>query len=572
MIQVKVADDLRELDRVPTAEPFHRCMDVIDGKGAKVVVPLTGDRALIGRAQDASIFLDDDGVSRRHAELYRDPFGRWWVRDLGSSNGTLVNGFRIDERLLELGDEIEIGKSKLVMTASDTVPSQEPAPLGSDMAVREARPQRISALEMAGEPTIRAAHLTTLMALAQRMQSIENVSERLRLLCSLMVSEQFYGRSATVIRLNREDASQPPRTLCSPQSSAEWRGQTLYVTNSLLDALRAKPQAMLASDTDPGSSSMAMAPTDRPEAAAASAMACPLGVTDKEIDVLYVMIPPSHGTMEWLTLMSLATDYFRQTESIWRIRRQARVNALVEHDLERGREIQMRLIPQDIEVEHLDIAVGFLPCRWVAGDYVDIIPTAKDASTLLVVADVCGKGLPAALVSSSVHTMVHACTRAGASLLGMVTLLNEHLFEHLPANRFVTGILTRLDPATGEMEFVNAGHPAPLVFDPDGRMRQLEVGHYEPLGLARVRYSLQTDVLETGQIMVMFTDGLTELKDQSGRMLTSERLGDHLASIIRSEPEAPVTQIADKLNETLDSYQGDRLQADDRTFLIVRRL
>ena len=561
----------RKLASIPSAEPFHRALEVDDGDGDKSVVPLAGDRLLVGRSAEAQLHLTGEGVSRRHAELFRDPFGRWWIRDLGSSNGTLVNGFAVAERMLDQDDVITIGSHTLSMTASDTAPGEESDIAGPGVTVWASTSAQISSLDQAPPPEISASHLDTLMALSRRLQAVESLAERHRLLCSLMVSEQFGGLSAVVIRLDRTDPTAEPQTLCSPQTGTAWRGQSLYITNGLVKALCGEPEPILTRDVEPGNTAVDYA-TQTPEAAAMSAMACPLNVVDAATDALYVMVPPSHATVQWLTLVKLAADLFAQADINWQARRLAHVNAMVEQDLNRGREIQMRLVPSDVKVAGMDLAIRFEPCRWVAGDYVDIVGPTKAGKTLLVVADVCGKGLPAALVASSVHTMVHTFMRAGVDLPHLVAMLNDHLYEHLPANRFVTGVFVLLDPATGKVEQINAGHPAPIVISPDGKRREFVVGHDEPLGLTKVRYKVEEDELDTGHLLAMFTDGLTELQDQSGRMLTSYRLGDHLRQIYASEPEMPAEGVADKLQRVLNAYQGDRLQHDDRTFLLARRI
>jgi serine phosphatase RsbU (regulator of sigma subunit) len=563
-------EDLTRIGMSPTTAPVNRCLEVDDGDGERRLVPLGGERMLIGRLAEAPIQLHSKGTSRRHAELFSDPFGRWWIRDLGSSNGTLVNGFRIDERMLELDDQIQIGDAQLVVTTPSARLSEAPAVAADAMPVREAkRDGHISTLTRGEEPKISAQHLTTLMGLNRRLASIDTVGERLRQLCSLMVSKQFGGRAAVVLRLDRKDAGKSPQPLCKPQAAADWDTDALFVTKGLLQRLRQRPEAMLSDEGDSGASGADIASV--PETAAMSAMACPLRTAPDEVDVLYVMMPPTHGTMEWLTLTSLAAEQFRQTEINWAARRQARVSAMLEQDLQRGHDIQMRLIPKKIDVAGLDATLSFKPCRWVAGDYVDVVKDLKSGKTLLVVADVCGKGLPAALISASLHTMVHTCMRAGASLLGMVTLMNEHLYEHLPANRFVTGIFMAIDGQSGAVEFINAGHPAPLVLGPDGGRRYFDMGDYEPLGLTKTKYTYLTDRLEPGELLAMFTDGLTELRDQQGKMLTSERLADHMHTIFMEDPKALVMDIAAKLNKVLDEHQGDRLQVDDRTFLLARK-
>jgi len=561
----------RKLASIPSAEPFHRSLEVDEGDGKKSVVPLAGDRLLVGRGKEAQLHLTGEGVSRRHAELFRDPFGRWWIRDLGSSNGTLVNGFAVAERMLEQDDVITIGSHTLSMTASDTAPEHEPEIAGPGVTVWANTSGQISSLDQAPPPEISASHLDTLMALSRRFQAVESLAERHRLLCSLMVSEQFGGLSAVVIRLDRTDPTASPQTLCSPQTGAAWRGQSLYITNGLVKALCGDPEPILTRDVEPGTTAVDYSATQTPEAAAMSAMACPLKVIDVAADALYVMVPPSHATVQWLTLVKLAADLFAQADVNWQARRLAHVNAMVEQDLNRGREIQMRLIPSDLKVTGMDLAIRFEPCRWVAGDYVDVVGPTKSGKTLLVVADVCGKGLPAALVASSVHTMVNTFMRAGVDLPHLVAMLNDHLYEHLPANRFVTGVFVQLDPTTGKFEHINAGHPAPIVVNPNGMRRELSASHDEPLGLTKVTYKVEQDELDAGDMLAMFTDGLTELQDQSGRMLTSYRLGDHLRQIYSAEPETHAEQVADKLQEVLNAYQGDRLPHDDRTLLLARR-
>jgi len=221
--------------------------------------------------------------------------------------------------------------------------------------VREAKREgQISTLTRGEEPKISAQHLTTLMGLNRRLASIDTVGERVRQLCSLMVSKQFGGRSAVVLRLDRKDTSKSPQPLCKPQAAPQWDADALFITKGLLQRLRERPEAMLSGEDESAASGTDLG--SLPEAAAMSAMACPLRTTTDEVDVLYVMIPPTHGTMEWLTLTSLAEEQFKQTEVNWAARRQARVSAMVEQDLQRGHDIQMRLIPKRVDVAGLDVS------------------------------------------------------------------------------------------------------------------------------------------------------------------------------------------------------------------------
>ena len=547
-------------------EPYDRVLEIDDGSGQTRHYPLIGQNVVIGRVADVDVQINNVSVSRKHAEFYCDRWGRWWVRDLGSSNGTRVNGFRTSERMLELGDCIELGKCSITLTmpnpSMESNASDGTSIAGQVVAVHTSEEAAAGLIMLrqsqTGTSRISALHLSQLMEMSQSLQRSEQQRERLRQLCELMVSEHFSADVAVVLMIPKKKAGSP-QTLCVPQVRAGCNAQSLYITQALVEACKTsmEPTLVRPSDADGNDSRLA-------------AMACPIRNDEEALVLMYLMVQQTYANEEWLTLASLAAEHFKQAESAWVNRKLAKVNALVEIDLERARDIQMRLVPTGVKVPGMEVAVGFKPCRWVAGDYVDVLNLAN-GHVLLIVADVCGKGLPASLVSSSLHTMVHAVTAAGADLLNLTFLLNRHLVAYLPANRFVTAILVDLDPKTGQMQFINAGHPSPLILDSSGNKRDLDMGEFEPLGLRDVEYKLSDDILGKGQTLSMFTDGLTELKDQQGKMLTSVRLGDHLAQIAMSSEGQPLEVAADQLNQLLDAYTGNRLQSDDRTFLFARR-
>ena len=544
-------------------EPYDRVLEIDDGSGQIRHHPLIGQNVSIGRIAQVDVQINNASVSRKHAEFYCDRWGRWWVRDTGSSNGTRVNGFRTSERMLELGDCVELGQCKLSLTMpNESMESSGGTSIAGQVVAVHTSDESASGLSMlrqsqTGTSRISALNLNQLIEMSQTLQRTEQQRERLRLLCELMVSEHFAADVGVVLMISKKEAG-PPQTLCVPQVRAGCTAQSLYITEALVEACKEKSEPTL------------VRPSDGDGDNRLAAMACPIRNDEDALVLMYLMVKQDYANEEWLTLASLASEHFKQAESAWVNRKLAKVNALVEIDLERARDIQMRLVPNGIKVPGIEVGIGFKPCRWVGGDYVDVL-RRPNGNVLLIVADVCGKGLPASLVSSSLHTMVHAVTAAGADLLNLTHLLNRHLVTYLPANRFVTGILVELNTKTGQMQFINAGHPSPLILDYVGNKRPLDMGDYEPLGIRDVEYKLSDDILAPNQMLAMFTDGLTELKDQSGKMLTSVRLGDHLSQITMASEGQPVEVAADHLNKVLDAYTGNRLQSDDRTFLLVRR-
>ena len=235
-----------------------------------------------------------------------------------------------------------------------------------------------------------------------------------------------------------------------------------------------------------------------------------------------------------------------------------------------GAAFQRGLIPKKRDFSGLDVAISFEPCKWVGGDYVDAVPMA-DGRILFAVADVCGKGPQAALISSSLHTMVRATVDSGRSLPELMERLNRHLCDWLPAHSFVTMVAVAINPKTGQTECVNAGHPPAMIGSPNGELRLLQSAVNPALGVAIAKMESQLGSLRPGEVLALYTDGLTELRNTLKEMLGQDRLGDGFARLCRTAAPEGVSEIAAGLHQILESFRGDRLPEDDRAFLLARR-
>jgi serine phosphatase RsbU (regulator of sigma subunit) len=345
--------------------------------------------------------------------------------------------------------------------------------------------------------------------------------------------------------------------------------QATYVSRGLLRRVVESQHAALASNAPVGPVDTEI--TIEREDLALSAVGCPLGHSGAGSDVLYVTLPPRYGTREWLSLVTLAARLYQQAESTWANRRLAENNAVVERELAQAAEIQSRLIPDVRQRDRIDVGIGFRACRWVAGDYLDVRQMA-DGRELLVVADVCGKGMQAALVARAVHTIVHVSGARPIRLVDLMDDLNNYLVQYLPPWSFVTAAAVALDPATGDLECVCAGHPAPLVVTADGRTVALQEGAHLPLGMGPIEWTPQRSTLPLGAWLALYTDGVTEMRQEDGAMLGTEAWERMLSAVIASTtPGTAAAQVALALEERLDAAQGRALSQDDRTYLVVRR-
>jgi serine phosphatase RsbU (regulator of sigma subunit) len=242
--------------------------------------------------------------------------------------------------------------------------------------------------------------------------------------------------------------------------------------------------------------------------------------------------------------------------------------ARVQQDLHAARAIQRSLVPQQMpEIEGYSVAVRYSACYEVGGDCVDII-SLPDGVQVMAVADVAGKGLASAIMSTAFRSAFRASVGAGLPLPELVSRLNrQHCAEGDEARkRYVTGIFLKLDPKAHRLEVVNAGHNPGFLVRPDGSTHELKASA-TPIGiLPIVEYSSEVADFPPGSRLLFYTDGLTEVF-QGDEEFGTERL---LASFLKcNSPEC--TAILDTLWHELRSFAGDEPQQDDMTALALLR-
>jgi sigma-B regulation protein RsbU (phosphoserine phosphatase) len=275
------------------------------------------------------------------------------------------------------------------------------------------------------------------------------------------------------------------------------------------------------------------------------------------------------GSVEWLTLIALAGEQYEQAEAAWAARAAAEQRAALERELNLARRVQARTVPQRCDTDPIDWAVAFQPCLSVGGDYVDMICRA-DGKVLMIIADVSGKGMHAALVTAALHAVTHTSARSGCDLMETMVATNRHLNAFLPGGSFVTSVALLLDPKTRAGECINCGHPPVFAGLGSGAVREIEGGENPPLGILEDAPSQSAFQLAPGEWIFLYTDGLTEMRNPSGGMLGIEPLRQQYVRLCKAKAAAPASDFASELTKFLDSYHGDAVADDDRTFLVAR--
>ncbi len=242
----------------------------------------------------------------------------------------------------------------------------------------------------------------------------------------------------------------------------------------------------------------------------------------------------------------------------------------MKRDLEIAREIQTWLVPsQPPEVPGANIAFATRPQNSVAGDYYDAFyPNPEERERLMVViADVAGKSVPAALLMATLQASLRTIAGENAPLADLVARLNRYACAHsLNGLRFTTAVLSEYNPTSPKLTYVNAGHNAPILRRANGTLETLEVGGL-PLGIrSDVKYETASLELRPGDALIFFTDGVVEAFNESGEEFGNERW----LSAIRNLPDWDAQQTLQFLMKCVDEFTGATRQSDDITCLVFR--
>lgn len=530
------------------------------GQGAGVRRELH-DRTLVGRSTSADLPLDHVSVSRKHAEFIPLPEGRWLLKDLGSRNGTSVNGDLISERVLRDGDQIAVGEMVLHFsqrTDSPIAAEEEDAPGFTITSFARARSSSVS-----------ADHVAAIVAFGRALQDVESESDRLRRLLELAVTPELAGWWSYALRVTIKGDGVELETISPPAQSALGASKTPHISRTVLRAAAQTNEPVIANDLARMARFQAEM-TISPDSSKFSAVACPLRSGGGATDVLYVLLPPERGTVEWLMLLTLAAEEFRHADAAWAARAAAGKRAALEREMSLARDIQSRTLPRKLVVPGLDWAVRYDPCLTCAGDYVDVVQR-EDGAVLLLVGDAAGKGMQAALITSGLHSVFHTQGRSRAPLVEVVSAANRYLRTYLPDSSFVTFAALQLNPQTGEALCVNCGHPPMLLLDGEGVFHEMSGGDNLPLGVDDADVQAAAVSIPPNHWIVAYTDGLSEMRNNSGEMLGCSVLHDRIGRVCGASGGQTAEEVATTLTAWLDEYRGPATIGDDRTLIVARR-
>ncbi len=271
-------------------------------------------------------------------------------------------------------------------------------------------------------------------------------------------------------------------------------------------------------------------------------------------------------------LGDLAASFNEMAAAVKKGREEAIARERLESELQTARKIQERLLPDDMpDVPGFEIAGTSIPSQQVGGDYFDFLDMG-DGQWGIAIADVSGKGIPAALLMANLQASLHAQVIRPGEVAEVTSRMNELLVESTAANMFATFFYGILDRGRSEFTSSNAGHNPPILLKQDGQVVRLEAGGLLLGFMAAQEYAQQSVTLDPGDILVLFTDGITEAVDTALEAVAENMFEEErLLEVIRMHQFESAREIQAAILSAISEHTGDSPQSDDITLVVIKR-
>ena len=525
---------------------------------------------VVGRSVASDLAVADPFLSRQHARITRTG-DRVEVEDLGSSNGTRLNGELTDgATALRPGDRLQLCGTTVELRSGPTsaLPAGSLSTLAGDQSLflsasevlaaqsRELGPDR-------GERAVRrvAERLSLLNRVHEALSSSMSQEQLLELILDRAFGHLEPEEGAVYLRQGDEFELAAVRRL--PGSDRPY----LY-SRSLIAEVIEKGMAALVLDIETDQRFSAV--ESLVDAGVRSLIAAPLLTPNGSLGmiVLNSRVAEKRFTQPDLELLiSLASVAAMRLRNI-SLAAEAAERQRLEEEVRLARQVQVALVPSELpQPPGWDLYAGTVPSRGVSGDFYLALERSAGRELLLMVADVSGKGMGAALLMASLEALCAPAIAKGLAAEEIFDEVSPLLFRRTPAAKYATAFSATLDAATGHLRWANAGHNPGVVLRADGSTEELGATGM-PLGLVDENEFEGRDLkLGEGDLLLVYSDGLVEAESPSGE----EHGLDRLVDLCRNHAERELSAIASGVESSLDEFTGGEPESDDRTILLLRR-
>jgi sigma-B regulation protein RsbU (phosphoserine phosphatase) len=524
---------------------------------------------VIGRKHECDFCVPDNTVSRNHAEIEVSRDGdHLTLSDLGSHNGTMLNGSRIEGRVqIEEGDQIMFGQTEFKIA-----PSEESAitaiPTKTRLSDDDPQNSVFLSIDDALRPlptkvTERPELLPTLFEMA-KMLVLPEPQERMLQRSLAMISKIIPAERLAVLFVSEDNDE--VYTAASLLTSAKDPG-AFTLSRTIVNEIISNKNAILICDPrhDPRFAQQQSIIMSEMK----SAIAVPLFDEGKVLGVLYAdTSSPAHQyDNDYLRVLATFGNIIASRILNYALLAERQEKHLLDAELKRASAIQKNLLVEvPSRIPGYEICACLEQSRSVGGDLYDM-KMLQDGRVVFLVADVSGKGLGAALLMSNILASFRILYESEEfDLIGSVEKISLQMHRYSASGDFATLFIGVTDPTSNLIRFVNAGHNPPVLVRGDGEMEHLDSSGTMIGAFDFCNWTQDSVEMSDGDLLLVFSDGVTEAQ-KNGDQYGDERMEGFLLK----ERRSPVRQIVDGLMGDIDEFMGDAPRSDDITMLIVKR-
>ncbi len=554
------------------------------GEGVGTHVPLQ-KVTCVGRGLDMDVRVDDLTVSKRHARVLSDDRGDYILEDLASSNGTFLNGVQVTTKKLKNGDEIRIGNNAFIFFKDDEPGSKEAAASADrtvlDIGEDESSSSVVSAVDVGYDTTgaIVGADTTLeqltsvnyrLQTLLEIFQSIGAALDEDELLQRILekLFEVFPETGRGFIILRDPDTGQlTPRAVKKAKPSPADEEERLQISGTIIEYVLEQKRAVLSTNAMederfPTSQSIL-------DFEMRSVMCAPLMYEDEVLGFILLDTQriASNYDEDGLNLLAGIANQAALNIANARLHGQLLKRERLEQDLRNARRIQNSFLPTEPpHIEGYEFVDWYGTALEVGGDFYDFIEL-PDGQVVVVVGDVSGKGITAALMMAQMASNVRFFSGVRAEPAGLLGKLNDVALSSA-TDMFVTVLVMFVDCRSHTVRLSNAGHCYPLLRKAHGEVHRVEGANGFPVGITHeAEFPEMTLTLEPGEMLCAFSDGIIEAMDEEGKLFGYKRLTQTLQETPSGSPGEAVRTI----QRAMRDHTGAAAQSDDLTLVCFGR-
>lgn len=526
------------------------------------------DSFVFGRSTQADLTVPDPSISRKHARFFFKS-DAWFVEDLGSHNGSAVDGSRVlTATPIRKGQTLKFGNCRVVVSEAE----EETVPYDSDLGGSSILLDATEFLKSDLAPQDEDTKITPEARYTERLRILNEIHHALGR--SIAIDELLDMILESVFRhLNSEEGAiylkDERDQLRIAASRSLFAGRRNFTFSRKLETeVIEKGMAALVYDAEHDkrfSSSMSIV-----GAGIRSLVAAPLLSGDTTLGMIVLS---SRAAIRQFTeadlqlLVSMASVAGLRLVNL-RLAEEAAERRRMEAELSLARQIQIGLIPSKLpEIDGYRIYAENQASRGVSGDYYQVLQRKDNQECVIMIADVSGKGMGASLLMASLEALAAAPIEDGLEPHEICRKLSDMLYRRTTAERYATLFLSTLHVESNTVTYTNAGHNPSILVKHDGSTTMLENTGF-PVGMfPRGKWTQERIHMEPGDTLVLYTDGITEItnkaKDEYGRYQLAEFCAQH------RRLELP--ELAEKIHEDLDRFAEGEPNTDDQTLVLLRR-